>query len=72
MYNDSNVMIPKVASNITFVGAILCSISGTVINGTALWVILKGKQVKKHSTSPIIFFQGFLIYNIQVVVLGRY
>ena len=58
--SDLHVLIPKVASNITFVGATLCSIFGTLFNATALWVILKGKQVKNHCTSPVLFFQGIV------------
>ena len=53
-----NVTIPHLASNITFVGANLCSIFGTIINATALYVILKGRKVKYHNTSPIIFLQA--------------
>ena len=53
-----NVTIPDLASNITFVGANLCSIFGTIINATALYVILKGRKVKYHNTSPIIFLQA--------------
>ena len=52
------VTIPDLASNITFVGANLCSIFGTIINATALYVILKGRKVKYHNTSPIIFLQA--------------
>ena len=42
------IVIPVVVSNIGFVAALLCTILGSIINGTAMFVILKVRKSQKH------------------------
>ena len=52
------IVIPVLASNIGFIAALLCFIFGSIINGVAMFVILKSRRVRKHNTTPLLFFQS--------------
>ena len=42
------IVIPVVVSNIGFAAALLCTIFGSMINGTAMFVILKVRKSQKY------------------------
>ena len=48
-FDKSEIVIPVVVSNIGFLAAVLCTIFGSIINGTAMFVILKVRKFQKHS-----------------------
>ena len=48
-FDKSEIVIPVVVSNIGFIAAVLCTIFGSIINGTAMFVILKVRKFQKHS-----------------------
>ena len=56
--NEPDIVIPVLASNIGFIAAMLCFIFGSIINGVAMFVILKSRRVRKHNTTPLLFFQS--------------
>ena len=56
--NGSEAKVPKKISDIGFVAALLCSIFGSIINGGAMFVILRSSKFKKHLTTPLLFFQS--------------
>ena len=56
--NEPDIVIPVLASNIGFIAALLCFIFGSIINGVAMFVILKSRRVRKHNTTPLLFFQS--------------
>ena len=47
-FNKSEIVIPVVVSNIGFLAAVLCTIFGSIINGTAMFVMLKVRKFQKH------------------------
>ena len=47
--------IDSVSSVIGGIGAILCSLLGTISNGLTMWVILKRSTIRGHLTSPLLF-----------------
>ena len=47
-FKDSDIVIPVVVSNIGLVAAVLCTIFGSLINGTAMFVMLKVRKSQKH------------------------
>ena len=56
--SEPEIVIPVLASNIGFIAAMLCFIFGSIINGVAMFVILKSRRVRKHNTTPLLFFQS--------------
>ena len=47
-FNNSEIVIPVVVSNIGILAAVLCTIFGSIINGTAMFVMLKVRKSQKH------------------------
>ena len=47
-FDNCEIVIPVVVSNIGFIVAVLCTIFGSIINGTAMFVILKVRKAQKH------------------------
>ena len=48
-FDNCEIVIPVVVSNIGFIAAVLCTIFGSIINGTAMFVVLKVRKFQKHS-----------------------
>ena len=63
------IIINADLSNIAFGGAIVCSILGTIVNFITMVVILKRPSVKKHSTSPLLFFQAMTDFLFSIICL---
>ena len=51
-FNNSEIVIPVVVSNIGLLAAVLFTILGSIINGTAMFVMLKVRKFQKHSILP--------------------
>ena len=49
-FENCEIVIPVVVSNIGFIAAVLCTIFGSIINGTAMFVMLKVRKFQKHSS----------------------
>ena len=49
-FYNCEIVIPVVVSNIGFIAAVLCTIFGSIINGTAMFVMLKVRKFQKHSS----------------------
>ena len=54
----SEVIIDDISSNVAFVGSIILSFLGTLANFLTIFVILKRKAVRQHSTSPLLFLSA--------------
>ena len=48
-FDNCEIVIPVAVSNIGFIAAVLCTIFGSIINGTAMFVVLKVRKFQKHS-----------------------
>jgi uncharacterized membrane protein YbaN (DUF454 family) len=54
----SEVIIGNISSTVAFVGSIILSFLGTFANFLTIFVILKRKAVRQHSTSPLLFLSA--------------
>ena len=77
--SEPEIVIPVLASNIAFIAAMLCFIFGSIINGVAMFVILKSRRVRKHNTTPLLFFQSlndfgycFILLPLEAVRFSEY
>ena len=68
MNNTTALLINEKWSNVAFVGALLCSIIGILVNGITLYVIYCRKSVQSQSITPMITY--FTLSNLIFFTFG--
>ena len=66
--NDSQIIISEAQSQASFIGAAVCSGLGLIVNLVCIAVILSRPAVRKHSATPLFFYQSLcdVIFSISL------
>ena len=67
--NKTNILIGEASSTFGVVGAITCSVLGTLLNLLVLIVILTRAKVRRYNASPLMFYHSLSLLTFSALCL---
>ena len=67
--NKTNILIGEASSTFGVVGAITCSVLGTLLNLLVLIVILTRAKVRRYNASPLMFYHSMSLLTFSALCL---
>ena len=67
--NKTNILIGEASSTFGVVGAITCSVLGTLLNLLVLIVILTRDKVRRYNASPLMFYHSMSLLTFSALCL---